>query len=375
MVALDLSNRKIFDEKLVKLLDEQLDRYDWRNLRILNLEKNLIERIGCLMETGRSLQLSNLRVLNLNENQIDEECSLLCCGVENFINLKELYLRTNFIRNIVVRTQFPALETLDLSGNCIGNQGVVSLLKDGLENFPNLRKLVLSNVDMKSLDPLLMNCHNCPKLKCLDFSNNFIYNSQTIHYKHFNFPLLDELYCSAVNSTARLQELIVEKSLDSSLTTLDLSQCYVGEVFLKALSLGEFKKLTKLLLSNNEIGNEEVLLLGKLDMPNLVHLNLDDNLIGLEGANIISNFTNFPQLEFLSCRKYPATKHKTFESYSLNNFLEDCREELGEELEEEEEDCEEDYYGGLRNSKGKEISFVSSFVSFTWTKSDYVYVY
>lgn len=128
-----------------------LSRGEFRNLRKLNFDNNLLANIDCFSE------LSGLKYLSLNNNRI--EILLSTDGNQSgrqevraglFLSqLEELYLGSNLISKIsdLALYRMPQLRILFLQANKIAKI-------DGLENMTNMLELVLDKNQIRGADPL-----------------------------------------------------------------------------------------------------------------------------------------------------------------------------------------------------------------------------
>jgi Leucine-rich repeat (LRR) protein len=147
ITELDLRNCKIRDI-------DCLSGADFRSLRKLNFDNNLLVSIDCFVSLG------GLRHLSLNNNKIERLLTLdsqYQAGpdavkaplVSILPHLEELYLGYNSINRIsdLGLHRMPQLKVLYLQGNKITKV-------DGLEQMTNLFELVLDKNQIKSIDPM-----------------------------------------------------------------------------------------------------------------------------------------------------------------------------------------------------------------------------
>ncbi len=139
---LDLRNCKI------KEID-CLSGNDFRSLRKLNFDNNLLQNIDCFMS------LSGLKHLSINSNKIEKLLSTDGTNTDMkplklmLPSLEELYLAYNSVSKIsdLGLHRLPQLRILYLQGNKITKI-------DGLEQMTNLIEMVLDKNQIKNVDPL-----------------------------------------------------------------------------------------------------------------------------------------------------------------------------------------------------------------------------
>lgn len=145
IVELDLSNCKMKELSC-------LTGADFKSLRKLNCDGNLLVDIDCLLSisTLRHLSLINNRVERLRTKDLISVC---------LIHLEELYLSSNNISSILDLDlhMTPQLKILYLQGNILGEV-------NGLDQTFNLVELVLDKNHIKSIEPTSFS-----KLSCLRY--------------------------------------------------------------------------------------------------------------------------------------------------------------------------------------------------------------
>ncbi|KAK7108145.1 toll-like receptor 13 [Littorina saxatilis] len=206
-------------------------------------------------------------------------------GLSLYPYLRSLVLYNNNIYLVPQNVCLPNLETLDLTGNPLGN-----LEKDSFTgiNFPSLTEIFLSgqsnfasfvydgafsnltalktislNTNYFSIDPLLCNvCSNCPQLSILDMSST-----------ENKFPI-----CPSSNETRACENI----------TWLDLS--YSNLVHIPKHGFVHcFTTLTRLVLSNNRISSIPD---GAFDgLPYLAYLDLSYNQLSVVGPDAFNDVT------------------------------------------------------------------------------------
>ncbi|KAH1055125.1 hypothetical protein J1N35_033190 [Gossypium stocksii] len=240
----------------------------FEELHNLSLSGNYVA--GCVTNQGferLSSKLDKLEILDLSENHFNDS---ILASLSEISSLKSLNLADNIFtgsnptNGIEMLSKLNNLETLDLSGNRLGNK-ILSQL-DEIKNLKNLKELYLGRNEIKSLGSLFHEKEGMKlnKLEVLSLRGNFLNNS---------------IFSSLV-------ELSNLKSLDLSGNELE------GAINTK--NLNALSNLEELMLSGNEV-NGFIPSQG-LRLMNLKHLDLSGN--GFNNS-IMSSLATLPNLRTL----------------------------------------------------------------------------
>lgn len=238
-----------------------------KNLIMIDLSNNTLSNVTFLKTIS-----NNLRRIDIHENQLDK----IPTELKVFKNLKTLILNHNRIKNFSVNHEFLTVDFLDLSYNSISTMS-------GLQNFPNLFILNLTNNFIKNLEEEYFE-HNCVYLRELWLDHNKIESLSAEIIMH----------CSQLKSLSmrnnNMTKLKLSYSDHSHLEYLDLginSLTEIDSIFLRA-----FSNLKTLKLDHNKLFTLEPDTFANLN--NLVYLYLSNNL------NFKFNFNRLIPLQSLS---------------------------------------------------------------------------
>lgn len=163
--------------------------------------------------------IDNLEILDISRNNLDKigDITLL----SKAINLKKVSVQENRIKNIKEFVGFlgSSMEYLDLSGNNFG-----AINNQTFKKMNNLTVLNLKETNLINFDFITIGHLN--QLQELDISSNYLRNVYSISVLK-TFKQLMEFDVSD-NKLENIRELI--ENLPSSLTHLDLSGNYIGEL-------------------------------------------------------------------------------------------------------------------------------------------------
>jgi len=290
------TKNSIFREKCNNLL---IPDFKEKNKCIILSKKKL--------KTIPSLKQTDLKILFLNANKLQNIENL-----HNLINLEELYIHNNNIKNLeTLLGQKPLinLKKIDLSNNEIISLRGISVFKNllyinvennflstlrckdtiilGLEEMENLLEIHASCNHISNLREC-SNLRKLPKLIVLDLTSNEVSKSQDFRfYMIYYLTKLRVLNRLAIerNETIAAKEYfdcrvtpeLLESKLGSDntseLTELDLSSCKLKDndnIFTQQ----SYPKVKKLVLNKNLFSNFRIF--GNL--PNLIHLYLNYNV-------------------------------------------------------------------------------------------------
>lgn len=197
------------------------------NLEELNLEQNIIKDISAL----NTIKCQNLKILNLKINVIDDD-----------------------MIDYIGHLDFPNLEDLNLSNNYFKNFKIFK----SIEHFNKLKKFKI-NSNLLTI-----------------FSENDTYNLESIEEINLSNGIFSEIDINKLFKKFKFKNLI----------SLDLSKNNLASLyFLKDL---EFSSLEELFLSNNLIKDDDLVYLYKF--PCLKKINIQKNLIkNIDSVNKLIN--------------------------------------------------------------------------------------
>jgi len=177
------------------------------------------------------------------------------------------------LKTFAASTGFAALESLELSGNNFGEEGVEALAE---AKFPHLKNLNLSCNDLSSnCIQILSESILLEGLVCLDLSDN----------------TLCEDSCKALGKSPALENLEVLYLTDNALEDHEL------DLLISSPSL---KGLKELKLDDNLLTYKGIKALVESDLlEGIRYLDLADNHIDSEGAEILANSPKLKELMFL----------------------------------------------------------------------------
>lgn len=133
-----------------------------------------------------------IEFFNICGNSIKNEgLKLIIAGLNHNSSLHSLDISHNDINSIGLVTNLEKLKIskiieLNISGNPIGNEGVIKLT-ESLKNFPNLKKINVSNcqIEFKGAYYLLMELQNKKRIDSVNLSGNDIRNDKFDQLKPF----------------------------------------------------------------------------------------------------------------------------------------------------------------------------------------------
>jgi len=246
------------------------------NLKSLNLNNDRVRKMN---ELSYFKKLSSLQLAN---NQID---SLEQFPVLN--ELKDLNLRNNVITNIDPLLVLTSLEKLDISTNKIND--VRSFPK-----FKNLKSLNISGNTINDLAPFI----EMKKLKSLDLSYSPLINLKTLPV----IPSLSELYLNNNQITAKNIEVLWRLSEYKNLTGLYLSGNELENLNFILIYIDNRAKLN--MLESPIFGNLQILDVSNCSLTNIYSVKYIENLMELNVSfnklNEISSIESLKNLEVLN---------------------------------------------------------------------------
>ena len=249
-----------------------LNSINLSNLRSLNISNNYIT--GDLKDvTDKLIHATKLEELNLGYNQLSADyVKYLLYQMKNkFTNAVQLYLAGNIVGLEVtealadVLSDNITLKELDLSDNSLNEQGISKIF-----SRTKISTLVKLNISFNSINAHAADCTAAflsvnTNLKELDLSHNILQSAGAIKICGINIT-----YLTALNMS--YNEIASEAA--SSIATF----------------LSRNPKLEKLDLSHNKLQSAGIIIICKVNLLNLITLNISNNNITVEAAEDIASF-------------------------------------------------------------------------------------
>ncbi|ORY40328.1 L domain-like protein [Neocallimastix californiae] len=252
---------------------------------------------------------------------------------ENFVNLRWLSLRNNYLKNISNLKLCSKLIELSIDNNDIEYIDFLSSLKylqklnassnkimlfDPKYEFPSLTQLNLENNSIRNLKGM----KKLTSLMELYLGNNYISETSNIFYlKELQRFIILDLTGNSICSIKNYRLFIIFhlsklKVLDGVANTLkeysDSREIYLGlltsDILLQHIGKDQFSSITKLDLRNCKIKNIECF--DKIEMNQLTILNMDNN-----------NISSIEGLKKLSGLKYLNLNNNKIEKLISSNYL------------------------------------------------------
>lgn len=273
-------------------------------------------------------QLSNLVELDLSDNQIS--CTIASITFDNWPHLKHLNLAHNTLGipglAAITRATWPSLETLVLRNNHMNNQSVQQLIQG---QWPLLRVLILSEniIGSKGVDHLVKS--NWPQLKLLDLSCNQIGNMGLGFLVNQKWPMLAHLNIADNDIThrgllpafgkmtwPRLKTLILDNNelemlpmLEQfkTLSTLSLNNTMINNDALETLARMSIGRLKRVQFATNQIDARGLVPFVYAYAGQLSDIDLSENNLGEYGVQVIGNiqWPSLVSLNLMACKLGP----------------------------------------------------------------------
>ena len=311
LTKLNIANNRITDEATEHIANVLSNCSE---LVELNLSHNDFHNLGAL----NCITVSNLTKIDLNNNNIDEQTVnelsifLSCCTKLEELNLANNNLQTAGAVKLFKKLTCNALKIINFSGNSIklnaANHIAISLSKSNKLQEIDLSCNALEAPGIKKILAAL----NISNLTKLNISNTNIrggYLVQSILVRAVNLVSLDfsynEIYLANVNQCC------------SDLVQLNMCNNGITDKAAPALALvlSGNSKLQELDISYNNLEATGISkIFGKLDISHLTKLNISNNVIDDQAADIVGSFlsknTKLRELE-ISCNNLNESGTKT----------------------------------------------------------------
>ena len=176
LINLELSNKEIYNNDLIKLLGLNL-----KNLEKIDISKNNIDERGCIAFSNKKLK--NIKEINISNNLIGNSGFKILCENLNK-DLKKLNVSYNNISSegtyYLCHPKFSNLIDLDISNNPIENKGILDILNSNLCHLKilNISKCKINNDGINIINNIL----KISPLENLNIKDNEIeYNNDIIN--------------------------------------------------------------------------------------------------------------------------------------------------------------------------------------------------
>ena len=225
----------------------------------------------------------NIKFLNLSGNNMTKQVVVeLAQVIKNYSNLEDLYLSDNNLQSaasVVLQAlkEISSLRLLHLNNNSM-TQDIVEDLADVIRNNSNLMYLSLRNNKLGAADDILQALKEKSNLRVLNLNNNNMTEkvAESLADVVKNNSQLEELYLSDNDLKLSATKILNALKQNSSLRLLHLNDNLMTQDVAKDLAD---------VIKNN---------------PNLEHLSIRNNKLGLEAVAILQALKEKSNLKFLN---------------------------------------------------------------------------